>query len=199
VWVSSLFLTQLRVGGPAVAKDSTSQALAPTLLSAGRPITAEDVDIVVSQLNYAYANASHTHISLATGTAAWGTSGNEESTHGILLDDASYTTYYEFSIYVDVDVSTLTWGANVSRGGGDDGNVRMTVGSATASVLSWSSSTGDGWQSADITVHANDDDGEWVSCTLELQRTSGSNNDASLIAWYIENKAPASIPDPPDE
>lgn len=186
-----------------MAKTQTSPTLSPYRLATGHGIFFEDAQIVAEGLNHVFGYTPSTHVSLITGGRGWGgtsTYGDgEPATHDLEFPtSAGWSEAYRFSIWIDADDDVLTLEATCAFTGTDSGQVRFTVGSASAVTLSGFTAGTTSTDSSTVNVSST---GTGIQSVLvEINHTTGTAAEQELQAIRIEsNPITSSLPDPPNE
>lgn len=181
-----------------MAKTADTSTLSPWRFCLGAPITFQDLQEVAELLNLVAGECPHTHISLVTSAAGWGSSGNEIATHNVTFAGGGLDEAFHFWIWVDSDVQSIRVGASCSFGAGEEGDVKFTVGSDDTTL---SFTSGDNGTELTDELATGDTGTGWLECTIEIQRTAGSASDNALVSVRVEDMpiAAGDLPDPANE
>ena len=182
-----------------MGKKSGSATLSPYSLATGQGVYADDAVIVCEMLNYALAYTPASHVSLCSGGDGWGTTGSELRTHNILFSGTTgYEEKYNFWMYIDPDVQTILVGAVCQVATANTTNVRFTIGSASAVVLTHAAA--DSNTEKTTTVLTSSSGTGWQECLVEIEHATGVDA-CSLREWRVEDSPieDADLPGPVSE
>ncbi len=177
-----------------MAKTATASTKPPLYFSVGQTVVAEDLREVAEQLNYSVCNAVPVYLSLITSNASWDT--GVLGTHFIEITQASYTTVFEFDIFIDNDLDNINVEATCVQPAATTSNVRITVG-GTASAFGTFSAGATSTATDQLTTGSTGTG--WQRCLIEVQRASGAGTGVLRdVRVWADTISAVVLPDPVD-
>ena len=178
-----------------MARTQATTTISPSEFILGAPITSENAQAVIEQLNWSYGRRPQLHVSLTTAPAAWST--NSPTTHGMeFRGSATFLEVYRFEIKVMPETVNVVVGAECTFASGQDGEVKFTIG-ASATTLSINSSHNGTERSATLATSATGTG--WITCTIETRIVTGSTGNDLVRVRVQDEPITSSLPAPQNE
>jgi len=164
-----------------MARDQATTTISPTAFAIGAPVMVEDAQAVIKQLNWSYGHRTcQLHVSQATGDAGWVTGGVGTTWIKFRALSAGSIDVIKLRIRLAVEDVSLVCAAECNFASGETGEVKFTVGSASATIAFDNGDNGAELPTT-LTVAAIGGTG-WQDVTIAIETTAGNvGNDLRYI------------------
>lgn len=179
-----------------MAKTQTYPSIGPTVFSVSQGVYEADAQSVSEALNFCFGHSlANQGISVVTSTNAWGSSGNELSTHRVNFSTgAGYVERFAGQYYIDPDVTVIGVEARVTMPAANTGRVRITVGGTNAVLTTFAAGA---TATISATLNTSSTGTGLVSFSVECDHITGASASCWLVRWGIRTVARTSaLPDP---
>lgn len=180
-----------------MARTQAQASLSPTQLAFGSDALADDVLAVSQQLNWSMGWVPQVLASGALGRAGWD-GGNEPAIvmhPGIMPSAGSgFAVLLSFPIWIPLDTTSLTLGAEMYCGGADTATVRITVGAATPADIAFAAANNGTLVTATLSSGFSIEG--WTQVVVSGRRDSGADAATELRFYYIAQDPYTSLPAP---
>jgi len=174
-----------------MTREAEATTLQPLRFALGSMVTQEDLQKLIKQANWTYANRPMLHVSKSCGPAGWTT--DAPALHGIeFRTGAGAVEVFQGDVYILPETTKIIVGAACSFPSGETGNVTIDIGGGGA-TLSHADADND-TELRDEVLTSSTGTG-WLKFIVELTRTAGTGT-ATLLRFRIQDKVPESLPAP---
>lgn len=181
-----------------MAKTQTLSTRPAYELATGQVIYFDDLVEAIEMANYAFGNLTEAHWNFVTDGNGWGFASSGLGTHGLVFPTSSgWIERYKFEIEIDADVDQIKVEATCRFTGTDNGEVRITVGGAIATLNTF---TAGATSTVSATLNTSSTGTGRQTVTIEINHTTGTANDCFMTHTRGEDlPVTSSLPDPVNE